>query len=351
MPFDESTDSVCAAAALAELAELRRRCERLGDENRSIVEWNQSIARELSVYRFLDPYRLGRRLRPWLFELRQHEPRPMRIPARYRHVRPPKTAPTISIVTPSYNHADYLERTLRSVLDQHYPRLEYFVQDGGSTDDSASIIARYDGQLAGWESAQDGGQSNAINRGLDRSTGDILAYLNSDDLLMPGSLAYVANLFANRPDIDVLYGHRYVIDVDDREVGSWLLPPHDDKLLPWINFVPQETLFWRRRIWEKVGSKVDESFDYAMDWDLLLRFQAAGAKMIRAPRFLGAFRVYPSQKTSALFAKVGLPEIERLQQRYLGFVPSNSQRDERIRSYLIRHVAVRLLYRLGILQF
>src|SRR5262249_23541680 len=144
----------------------------------------------------------------------------------------------------------------------------------------------------------DEGQTQAINLGFQHTSGEIMAYLNSDDLLLPGSLAYVAGYMAAHPEVDVVYGHRILIDECDDEVARWVLPRHDDRVLTWANFVPQETLFWRRRIWERVGGTLDASFQFAMDWDLILRFREAGARFVRLPRFLGAFRVHARQKTS-----------------------------------------------------
>ena len=94
----------------------------------------------------------------------------------------------------------------------------------------------------------------------------MLAWLNGDDLLLPGAIEYVAHFFEQHPEVDVVYGHRIVIDADGREVGRSILPPHDDGVLSWADFVPQEALFWRRRIWERVGARIDESFQFAMDW-------------------------------------------------------------------------------------
>ena len=102
--------------------------------------------------------------------------------------------------------------------------------------------------------------------------------------------------------MDVVYGHRLMIDQTDGQIGAWVLPPHSDLALTLADFVPQETLFWRRRIWDEAGGFVDPRFGYALDWDLLLRFRDAGAKMVRFPRFLGAFRIHAEQKTTALEA-------------------------------------------------
>jgi hypothetical protein len=172
-----------------------------------------------------------------------------------------------------------------------------------------------------------------------------MAWLNSDDVLFPGSLARVADFFAHNPEVDVVYGHRVLIDVDDREVGRWLLPPHDGEVLSWADFVPQETLFWRRRIWEKVGGQIDESFRFAMDWDLLLRFREAGARFARLPVFLGGFRVHPQQKTSAGISDIGFTEMNRLRQRTLGRVPTQKEIMRAVVPYMMRHTATHLGWR------
>ena len=155
--------------------------------------------------------------------------------------------PTISIVTPNLNQGKYLGRTIRSVADQSYPHLEYVIEDGASTDNSVQVIEEFASHITHWESAPDSGQADAINRGMRKTTGQIMAYLNSDDLLLPGSLSYVARYFATHPKVDVVYGHRLLIDEHDREIGRWISPPHDDKLIAWADYIPQETLFWRRR--------------------------------------------------------------------------------------------------------
>ncbi|MBK6744388.1 MAG: glycosyltransferase [Hydrogenophilales bacterium] len=277
-------------------------------------------------------------LRPRLGRLNHHPPCPLALPASHRSTLEAGQQPSISLITPSFNQGAFIERTLQSVLAQGYPHLEYYVQDGGSTDETVAILRRYEGRLAGWASASDGGQSQAINLGFARTSGEIMAWLNSDDLLLPGALAYVADYFARHPEVEVVYGHRILIDEDDQEIGRWILPSHDDGVLSWADFIPQETLFWRRSLWEKAGGRVDESYRFAMDWDLLLRFRAAGARMVRLPRFLGAFRVHGAQKTSAVIADVGFGEMDRLRQRVLGREVSRTEIGRAIRRYLLAHL-------------
>ena len=289
-------------------------------------------------------------LRRKVFRLMHHAPRPLRVPAWYARAVPPAAPPVISIVTPSFNQGHVLEATLRSVLDQGYPALQYVVQDGGSTDASVAILERYSARLFAWESARDGGQSAAINRGLRRTTGEIMAYLNSDDVLLPGSLAYVADFFARHPNVDVVYGHRVLIDDTGAEVGRWVLPPHDDRVIAFADFIPQETMFWRRRAWEAVGG-IDESFRFAMDWDLILRFRDAGMTFRRLPRFLGAFRVWPDQKSVSWWLPVGRRETERLTARTLGATPTRERIRRETTRYVRRHWVLDKLYLAGLVRY
>lgn len=285
-----------------------------------------------------DRWQIRHRYVSQLFSLRQYAPRPLRTPLHYAKSQAPSPAPLISMVTPSFNQADFLPRTIESILQQQYPRLEYVVQDGGSRDGSVEVLEGYASRLTHWASAPDNGQAQAINLGFAGTSGEIMGWLNSDDVLLPGALNYVASYFAAHPEIDVVYGSRVIIDAHDQEIGRWLLPNHDDELLQWVDYVPQETLFWRREIWERSGAQIDESFRFAMDWDLLLRFQSAGAKFACLPRFLGAFRVTDSTKTTQLLATIGRQEMERLRLRHLGFIPTHDDIRPRLRPYLWRHL-------------
>lgn len=254
--------------------------------------------------------------------------------------------PSISLVTPSFNQSKYLERTIRSVLDQNYSNLEYRVQDGGSKDGTVDVLESWQEGLSGWRSESDRGQSDALNRAFSKTRGEIMAWLNADDLLLPGALACVADYFARYPEVDVVYGNRLLIDEDDREIGCWILPRHDDGVLSWVDFVPQETLFWRRRVWERAGARVDESFRFAMDWDLLIRFREAGAKITHIDRFLGAFRIHAHQKTCASINDVGHPEMDRIRKRCLGRVPNQREIRRAVAPYIARHMTRHLLHRI-----
>ncbi|QNP59010.1 FkbM family methyltransferase [Paenacidovorax monticola] len=285
-------------------------------------------------------------LRPRLGNLNQYLPRRLELPKPYVCGLPAERLPSISMVTPSFQQARFVGRTIDSVLSQNYPRLDYFVQDGGSTDGTADVLKSYGDRLTGWVSQKDGGQSQAINLGFARASGEIMAWLNSDDLLMPGALHRVGEYFAQHPEVDVVYGNRILIDEEDREIGRWVLPAHDDEVLSWADFIPQETLFWRRSIWEKAGGRIDESFRFAMDWDLLQRFRSVGARMVRLPDFLGAFRIHNAQKTSVQINEVGMEEMARLRRRALGLEVSWGQIHRALMPYLIKHVVHDLAYRI-----
>lgn len=287
-------------------------------------------------------------LRRRLFRLSHHSPRPVRLPRAYASETAPDPAPGIAVVTPSFNQGQFLESTILSVTGQNYPALQYVVQDGGSTDGSVEVLKKHAGNLLFWESAPDGGQAAAINRGFSRTSGEIMAYLNSDDLLLPGSLAYVATFFSRHPEVDVVYGHRVMIDGAGKEVGRWILPAHDNQAIALADFIPQETMFWRRRAWDKVGGALDESFRSAMDWDLILRFRAEGLRFYRAPRFLGAFRVWEDQKTRSWWLPVGRKESEKLIARSLGSLPKREELRGGLRGYIRRHWVLDKLYLAGL---
>jgi glycosyltransferase involved in cell wall biosynthesis/SAM-dependent methyltransferase len=234
--------------------------------------------------------------------------------------RSPKCWPRISIVTPSYNQGKYIERTVRSVLFQRYPNLDYIVMDGGSTDDTMSRLAPYKDQFSFLISQPDNGQANAIAQGFGRSSGEIMAYLNSDDLLAPCTLHFVANFFESNPSVDCIYSHRCTIDENDKVTWYWILPPHHSSLMKRWDFIPQETCFWRRSLFEKAGN-IDPSYYFAMDYDLFVRFMNLG-RIRRVNRFMGAFRQHSESKTARLLEIVGRREMLRVRQRYgIGRLP------------------------------
>jgi glycosyltransferase involved in cell wall biosynthesis len=288
-------------------------------------------------------------LRPPLWVYEQYAPRPVR--ADHKRVAPAaisEVLPTIAIVTPTLNRRKYLKSTIDSVLSQSYPRLDYHIRDGGSTDGTQELLASY-GTALSWRSEADNGQGQAINRALSAYDAEIMAYLNSDDMLLPGTLLYVARLFQAHPDVDVIYGQRIFVDGAGREVGRAVLPRHDAKAIYWADYIPQETMFWRRRVWSEAGP-VDEELYYALDWDLILRAHEAGFKFLRVPRFLACFRVHDEQKV-ATFHPRGRAEMQSVRCRYLGFEPSRGQVARNLLPYLARQFAVHWLHRAGILNY
>ena len=213
--------------------------------------------------------------------------------------RPQHPVPLVSIVTPSYNQGDYLEETIRSVLDQGYPRLEYIVMDGGSTDGSVDIIRKYADRIAHWESGRDAGQADALRRGFAMATGEVFAWLNSDDSLGPGALAVVGGFFASHPEMELVYGNLNFIDAEGKRIFT-AYPVLDLRNLIYENhFVPQQAMFWRRGLYEGAGG-VDPTLRFAMDFDLTLRFLREGARVAKIDRVLGNFRIHPEAKSSTI---------------------------------------------------
>ncbi|MBM3711936.1 MAG: glycosyltransferase [Actinobacteria bacterium] len=287
---------------------------------------------------------------PKLGVLSQYPPKELIIKSIDNRITDLSSAPKISIVIPSYNQAEFLNRTIRSVIDQKYPNLDLIICDGGSNDGSKEIINKYDRYLTYYVSEKDNGQADAINKGFRKSSGDLMAYINSDDIYLPGAFAIVSNYFDQYPDVDVIYSHRVLIDKNDQEIGRWILPKHDNRILLWADFIPQETLFWRRNIWEKVGSSIDELYQFALDWDLLLRFQESGAKIVRIPNFLAAFRVHPDQKTIKQISSLGEEEMHRIRKKYIGRDVTYSEIKKNIFFYLIKSEILYKLFKLHLIN-
>jgi Glycosyl transferase family 2 len=281
----------------------------------------------------------------WTFE--QYPPRLIDLNPFKQGSLLPSAAMRIAIITPSFNQAQFIDATIESVVSQNYPNLYYHVQDGGSTDGTIENLKKR-GKAISWSSAPDTGQSNAINLGFANVDCGIMAYLNSDDMLLPGTLTHVANYFARHPEIDIVYGHRIFVDRDGLEVGRAVLPPYERETLRYADYIPQETMFWRKSVWDTIGT-IDENFHYAMDWDFILRAQSAGFRFARLPRFLACFRVHDAQKTAATYA-TGAKEMSILRQRSLGFVPTHAQINRVIAPYLLRQATYHCAYKLGLLR-
>ena len=217
--------------------------------------------------------------------------------------------PRLTVVTPSYNQARFLERTLISVLSQGYPDLEYIVLDGGSTDGSVEILERHADRLAFWRSGPDGGQAAALREGFARATGEVLCWINSDDTLEPGALARVSKIFAERPEVDLVYGGLRTIDANDRRLFTQWAAIDLGTLVYESAFTSQPSSFWRRAIYLKAGG-VDASYRFAMDYDLLIRMLLAGARPLKIRPVLANYRIHPATKSSSL-QEVSAEEVAR----------------------------------------
>jgi glycosyltransferase involved in cell wall biosynthesis len=219
------------------------------------------------------------------------------------------------VVTPSFNQGRFLEETLRSVHDQGYPNLEHIVMDGGSTDGSVEILRRYAPRLAHWVSEPDGGQTAALIRGFERATGDILCWLNSDDLFEPWTLREVAEFFQRSPRVRVVYGDTTWIDSLGRVLRS--KREHAWNRFIWIydhNFISQPSTFWRRDVYEEVGG-LDPQWDFAMDGDLWIRF-AEVTPLYHVRRLWSRERMYIDQKSQRFRAQCAA-EDALIRRRYL----------------------------------
>jgi glycosyltransferase involved in cell wall biosynthesis len=249
--------------------------------------------------------------------------------------------PLVSIITPSYNQAQFLEATIRSVLAQDYPNIEYIVIDGGSNDGSLAILERYSDQISLWLSEIDNGQAHAIDKGLERSHGAILGWLNSDDVLLPGTISQVVSNFRQHPELDVVYGRLERIDKNGQCVPTPSLPKdRRDFSLDHILgdcIVNQPGSFWRREIMDRVG-RLDISLRYVMDYEYWIRLAMNGARFGRLPEVVAQFRLNPDSKTvsqSAAMAEEQLKVLNRLTEKNdLKKVLGISQRevDRRVRS-------------------
>jgi glycosyltransferase involved in cell wall biosynthesis len=225
-------------------------------------------------------------------------------------------APRVTIVTPSYNQGQFLEETLRSVLLQGYPNLEFIVLDGGSTDDSRAILERYDPFLSHWESHPDAGQSDALNRGFKRAGGEIIGWVNSDDLLSPGAIAASVAALVARPEAGFSYGDWAVIDAASRVI-SHETPPEVTSaglLHSLQSYVAQTTLFFRRSALQQVDW-LDVDLHLIMDFDLLLRLTAR-FESVRASGEIARFRIHPDAKTPTLQTRAWR-ERDRVVRRFL----------------------------------
>jgi glycosyltransferase involved in cell wall biosynthesis len=261
------------------------------------------------------------------------------------------TGPRITVVTPSYNQAQFIEETIKSVIGQGYPNLEYIVIDGGSTDGSVDLIKKYEKHLSFWISEKDRGAADAIRKGFIRSTGTILAYLNSDDVYAPGCLQTAADELDE--SCDVLYGDTYWTDTEGHTIGQRRQTPFNQMGYLCGGFdLQQPSVFWKRDLYLSVGG-INPEFRFAFDTDLFFRFVKAGARFKHIKQFFSSYRIHPESKSSAQ-STICETELARLRTEHLKFSINsirgkwfrNRARMQRAFSYLLQGDAMWLLSRI-----
>jgi len=244
----------------------------------------------------------------------------------------------ISIITPNRNGAEYIEKTLSSILDQQGCKIELIVVDGASSDNSMDVIRRFENRLAFCISEPDKGMYDAINKGMRLARGDILAYLNSDDFYYPGTLEFVAKYFQDNPVVDLVYGDLNFVDSNNRVIFKQNYPSFNKSRFRSMHYsmIGQPGSFWRRSLWEKVG-EFDTSLKMASDFDFYIRAGESG-RIAHVQKTLAAFRVHDKSMTQRQ-AEVSGAEVEELHRRYL----KNQSRIQNFYSRTIGNINFKLI--------
>lgn len=202
--------------------------------------------------------------------------------------------PLVSIITPSYNQGEFIEETIKSILIQDYPNTEYIVTDGGSTDNTVQILKKYSDKIK-WVSEKDNGQADAVNKGIQMANGEIIYWLNSDDVLLPGVITKIVELFEKNPSAQLIYGNSYFIDDQGNIIGNVHVEPFDYKTFAVIDYIPQPSTFFKKDVYLAVGG-IDRNMHYAMDYDLWLKI-ANDVNVIYYQEYLSYYRLHDNSKT------------------------------------------------------
>jgi glycosyltransferase involved in cell wall biosynthesis len=222
--------------------------------------------------------------------------------------------PLVTVVTPSFNQAAFIEKTIMSVIGQDYPNLEYIIIDGGSTDGSLDVIKRYADMISEWVSEPDLGQTDAINKGFARAQGQYLAWINSDDTYNPGAVREAIKFLEEHPDIGLVYSDANFIDAQENVIGQFPASQTDQtRLLQGYVHIPQQTTFFRASLWKKIGP-LDPSFFFAMDYDLWVRLSRLSRLVYIPGKVWANFRLHGEAKTIAADDRCW-PEMLRVHRR------------------------------------
>jgi glycosyltransferase involved in cell wall biosynthesis len=224
---------------------------------------------------------------------------------------------SVSVVTPSFEQAEFLEDNLQSVLNQSGADVEHIVVDGGSTDGTVELLEAYEDRYdLQWVSEPDDGQSDAINKGIEMATGDWICWVNSDDYLLPGAMETLAGALEDRPSAGVVYGDYLFVDAEGNEIGrKYSTPPSRFVHKHYYQFTGNHSMFIRRDTLESLGG-VDEDLAYVMDTELLWRLLIADLELVQVQSFIGARRLHEAAKTTGTPPAERLAEIRELESRY-----------------------------------
>ena len=207
--------------------------------------------------------------------------------------------PKISVITPSFNQEQFIEQTILSVISQGYPRLEYIIMDGGSTDNSVEIIKKYEKHLTHWQSKKDTGQAAAINEGFSIATGEILCWLNSDDAYMPGIFRKIAQLFSDNNAAEIIFGNcLHFNDQSKKTRGSDVVKAHQRFELSLCDYIIQPSTFFTRSAWLQTGL-LNEKLHFTFDWDWFIRAQKSSVRLTPIQEYFSLYRIHDTHKSGA----------------------------------------------------